>query len=223
VGREVRRELRQAHREARRELHKAQREMGSAFQDWQQSPTGKRFTWRPGAKWTEDIYGNKGFYTPEELAAMEASLSDEDRIRLRVEKRIKARNEFRQHIGWYIAVNLMLWVIWSLTTPGGFMWPLIVMAGWGLGLFAHAFEYWNEYGGGRFKREELVQREMERERERQRLAGRKAKNDDYFSDEVRSDNVRDDYEERHVRLTGDGELTNSFIDQYDPQEKRKNR
>lgn len=41
------------------------------------------------------------------------------------------------HLWSYAAVNLMLVVIWALTTPGGYFWPVWPMMGWGLGLAMH--------------------------------------------------------------------------------------
>jgi hypothetical protein len=76
-------------------------------------------------------------------------------------KRIKAKDEFKIHLVVYLCVNGMLTLIWALTsvgTPflGGFFWPIIPMAGWGIGLVIHAFTAYrtNVYT------EEQVQREM---------------------------------------------------------------
>jgi len=70
---------------------------------------------------------------------------------------------------------------------------------------ADTISYYNDYGGGRDKREEMIQREIERERSRLSGETSKVKND-----------------ERRVRLTEDGELTDSFIDEIDNPNKRKN-
>jgi hypothetical protein len=47
-----------------------------------------------------------------------------------------SRTAFRTHASVFVAVNLLLIVIWATTTPGypWFLWPLL---GWGIGLVAH--------------------------------------------------------------------------------------
>lgn len=44
---------------------------------------------------------------------------------------------FRIHASVFVAVNLLLLVIWLGTTPGGYPWPLFVFFGWGIGVVAH--------------------------------------------------------------------------------------
>lgn len=55
-----------------------------------------------------------------------------------------ANTGFRIHCSVFIAVNLLLLIIWGTTTPGGFPWFLYVLFGWGIGLAAHyaAVERW---------------------------------------------------------------------------------
>jgi 2TM domain len=50
-----------------------------------------------------------------------------------------ARTGFWVHFGIYLAVNLMLFVIWAVTPHRGevlpwFLWPVM---GWGIGIVAH--------------------------------------------------------------------------------------
>lgn len=45
---------------------------------------------------------------------------------------------FQIHAAVYLAVNAFLFMIWLMTTPGGFPWFLIPAGGWGIGLVAHA-------------------------------------------------------------------------------------
>ena len=51
----------------------------------------------------------------------------------------KARSEgpFRAHATSYLLVIAILVIIWALTTPGGYFWPVWPMLGWGIGLAAH--------------------------------------------------------------------------------------
>ena len=76
-------------------------------------------------------------------------------------KRIKAKNEFKIHLVVYLCVNGMLTLIWAFTSmgqpfPGGFFWPVIPMAGWGIGLLIHGYTAYR----GNVYTEEQVQREM---------------------------------------------------------------
>jgi hypothetical protein len=48
---------------------------------------------------------------------------------------------WKTHLGTYLAVNLMLVMIWALTMPGGYFWPIWPMMGWGVGLVSHGFAY----------------------------------------------------------------------------------
>lgn len=127
-----------------------------------------------------------------------------DAIRRKVEQRFQQRNAFYTHLAVYTLVSMLLWVIYGFTAglAGQFVnvpvigvlvpiisfpWPLIIMAGWGIGLIAHGLNYYIRYGEGAIRRREAIQREIERE-----LAldpnYEKPKNDSY------------------VRLTDDGEL-----------------
>jgi serine/threonine-protein kinase len=167
-----------------------------------------RYRWRPGAGWTKDIHGNEGFYTKAELEAMEKDVDPETLIRRRVEKRMEERREFYSHITAYVMVNLMLWVIWAVTDFGGHPWPIYPMLVWGIGVAIHTVIFYNEHGGGRQRRDRIIQEEIERERAR--VYGEKAKNEDFANAPP-------------IRLTGDGELTDSFLDELDGADKRKKR
>jgi hypothetical protein len=52
-----------------------------------------------------------------------------------------ARAAWGAHLGAYLSVNVMLIVIWLLTTPGGYFWPMWPMMGWGIGLAAHGMAH----------------------------------------------------------------------------------
>ena len=135
------------------------------------------------------------------------------RIRGRAVQLINKRREFFQHLAVYALINTMLWIIYgtssSLPLIGDivgsipFPWPLIVMFGWGIGLVYNGFE---ALSAG--SRENAVQREIERERDRLD-AGEKPKR------ERRPDNSAS------VRLTEDGELTDSMVEEINNEEKPK--
>jgi hypothetical protein len=125
-------------------------------------------------------------------------------IRRQVEQRYQQCYAFYAHLAVYTLVSIVLWLIYGFTAGvagqfidapviGGlvpvlsFPWPLIVMAGWGIGLVAHGMNYYVRYGDGAIRRRAAIQREIEREMELN--AGyEKPKND------------------TPMRLTDDGEL-----------------
>jgi hypothetical protein len=57
----------------------------------------------------------------------------------RAVKRLKAKDEFRGHLLLYVLVNGMFVLIWAMT-GANFFWPIFPIAGWGIGLVAHAME-----------------------------------------------------------------------------------
>ena len=55
---------------------------------------------------------------------------------------IAGKRDFRCHALVYCAVNTLLVVIWA-ASGAGYFWPIWPIAGWGIGLAAHA---WQIYG-----------------------------------------------------------------------------
>lgn len=127
-------------------------------------------------------------------------------VRKRVEQRYQQRYAFYTHLAVYTLVNIVLWLIYGATAGVAgqfsdapligtlvpivsFPWPLIVMAGWGIGLVAHGMTYYIRYGGGALRRQAAIQQEIEREMAL-RYAYEKPKND----------------YDVPMRLTDDGEL-----------------
>ncbi len=74
-------------------------------------------------------------------------------------KRLKAKQDFRNHLAAYVVVNTFLVVLWALTGAGGF-WPLFPICGWGIGLALHA---WSVFGPS-VATTEKIEREMDRMR-----------------------------------------------------------
>jgi len=131
---------------------------------------------------------------------------EERKLRQRVEKRIKKRQEELQglviHAAIYFFVNAFIlgWNPW-------------VAFFWGIGLFAQAWDYYHKYGPGATRQEAVIAREIERERQR------------YYN------GLEDDFDKRknedreppRVRLRDDGEFTQSFIDELDEGDRRSDR
>ena len=131
-------------------------------------------------------------------------------MRSRVQEQFNKRKEWLQQRGVYLCINLMLWIIFL--TTGGFVdtppWPLLVSLGWGAGLVAHGIDYRSHTS-----REKAISRAVERERDRL-----------YNSEKPKRDRSADDsYAERRsdVRLTEDGEFTDSMIEQIEDEARSK--
>jgi class 3 adenylate cyclase len=72
-------------------------------------------------------------------------------------KRIRAKRAFEHHATVYVAVNLFLIAVWTLTGRGDF-WPIWPVLGWGLGLGLH---YWTVFRQRPISEDE-IRREMEK-------------------------------------------------------------
>jgi hypothetical protein len=78
-------------------------------------------------------------------------------LRERALKRLKKRRDFKAHLLVYLLVNAFLVVIWYVTTPGGFFWPVFPLVGWGIRVVMNARDV---YYAQDFD-EEDIQREIE--------------------------------------------------------------
>lgn len=90
--------------------------------------------------------------SPAALAQAEAEYREQAGTRAEREEFLRSKQaEFKGHLASYIGVNLFLVFVWFVTSRGypWFIWPL---AGWGLGLFFHAFSI-RHTGGEEFERE----------------------------------------------------------------------
>ena len=161
---------------------------------------------RKGVEFASEIAGQfdkkkkKPPPTPEEL------------IRQRVQKKLRARSEFLQHLTAYMAVNGILWLLW-LSRTGGFPWPLFVTAFWGIGLVNHYVDYYYKHGQGANRGEEEIESEITRQTRISQWHESDRRKGVYDVDEELLD--VDDRNERAVRLNDDGELSDSFVDEVD--------
>jgi hypothetical protein len=76
--------------------------------------------------------------------------------------RLRKRREFIQHLVVYLVVNLVLTLIWLLTTPDGFYWPMFPLLIWGVGLVFHAVDAFSAVFSPAPPAEEKIQREIGR-------------------------------------------------------------
>ena len=77
-------------------------------------------------------------------------------------KRLKEKRDFWSHVAAYVVVNAFLVMIWAVTMPGGYFWPIWVMGGWGIGLALHAY--------GAYLQRPITEEDIEREMHRGRGA-----------------------------------------------------
>ncbi len=64
------------------------------------------------------------------------------------------------HAGVFAIVNFALYALWAMI-GGGYLWPMWVTFGWGIGLLFHAFAV---FFGDRQPSEEKIQAEMDKMR-----------------------------------------------------------
>jgi hypothetical protein len=84
--------------------------------------------------------------------------AQDEELRERAIKHLKKRRDFHAHLLVYFLVNIFLVVIWAMTDPHGFFWPIFPIVGWGIGVVMNA---WDVYRTDDFGEEE-VRREMQR-------------------------------------------------------------
>lgn len=148
-----------------------------------------------------------------------ASKAQYNKVRRRVTQPFRKRIEFLQHAAVFLMINLMLWIIFFLTGSVGreigipdfatsFPWPLIVALGWGAGLAAHAADVFMNGGFRAEARERALQQQVERE-----LQSLEAEQSLYEKPK----------RDRRVRLTEDGELTDSMVEEAWDVDKPKRR
>ncbi len=66
---------------------------------------------------------------------MTTQMSEEELYR-QAEKRVEEKKGFYIHFTVYIAVNIMLVIIWAVT-GAGFPWFIFPLGGWGIGILFH--------------------------------------------------------------------------------------
>jgi len=84
---------------------------------------------------------------------------DADILRL-AKKRVWLKRTLLWHFIAYTIVNALLLLIYEITTPIGYFWPVWSMAGWGLGLVIHVIVIYFLLNNGRSQ--DSVNREYER-------------------------------------------------------------
>jgi hypothetical protein len=85
-------------------------------------------------------------------------VGEDQALREKAIKQLRKQREFRGHLLVYVLVNTFLVVVWALTNPDGFFWPVVPIALWGIGVIMNA---WDVYRGEEFS-EAQIHHEMER-------------------------------------------------------------
>ena len=90
------------------------------------------------------------------------STAESEQLRERAIKRLKKRRDFVGHLIVYTLVNAFVVLIWLLSTPRGFFWPVFPIAGWGIAVVLNAWDVWH---GDEFSPAE-IDREVQRLQQR---------------------------------------------------------
>jgi len=95
---------------------------------------------------------------------MSSGMSEEE-LYSQARKRVEERKGFYIHFALYIAVNILLVIIWAVT-GAGFPWFVFPLGGWGIGILFHFLEVFV------FSRQtDWEKRQIEREVERLKKSG----------------------------------------------------
>lgn len=83
----------------------------------------------------------------------------EKEIREQAIARVKAKDSLRSVAGSWVVVTIVVLVVYFVTTPGGYFWPIWPILGVG---FAVASSAWSVYRMGHDNREARIQAEIDR-------------------------------------------------------------
>jgi hypothetical protein len=93
-------------------------------------------------------------------------MSEDQDLRDFARKRLKKQQEFKQYLGVWVGVSILVTGIWFLTSPDGFFWPMWVIFGMGVGAL---FTGIDAYGPGQKKL--ITEADVDAEVERLRRKG----------------------------------------------------
>jgi phosphate/sulfate permease len=61
-----------------------------------------------------------------------------EEILLKAQKRVDDKKAFYSHLAVYLLFNIAFIIIWAVTSPGGYIWFIWPICGWGVALALHA-------------------------------------------------------------------------------------
>lgn len=70
-------------------------------------------------------------------------MNDQEERRAAAIDRINTKRDFRSHAFVYVAVNVLLIIVWA-ASGAGYFWPIWVIGGWGIGLAVHGWQVYGE-------------------------------------------------------------------------------
>ena len=84
--------------------------------------------------------------------------NEEELLRQRAVKQVRKRRDFYGHLLVFVLVNAAVITIWATIGDGGFLWPIFLILGWGIGLVMNAWDvFYRSY-----EDEGQIQREIDR-------------------------------------------------------------
>lgn len=101
----------------------------------------------------------------EQTSGSDRTGTEEEDLRELAIRELRRKREFLDHLGWFIFINAVLWVIWAVNgADTDDIWPAWVTGIWGVFVVSQA---WRVYRGpdGR-PSEQQIQQEMQRLRDR---------------------------------------------------------
>ncbi|HXZ69383.1 MAG TPA: 2TM domain-containing protein [Streptosporangiaceae bacterium] len=78
-------------------------------------------------------------------------------------QQLKQRRDFRGHLLIYTLVNAFLVVIWAITDPHGFFWPVFPIGIWGIAVVMNALDV--------YRRPEFTEQDIQHEMKREHRHG----------------------------------------------------
>jgi hypothetical protein len=73
-------------------------------------------------------------------------MNDEE-LREFARKRLKKQADFKQYLWVWLGVSILLTVIWFLSSPGGYFWPIWVIFGMGIAAVLTGLDAAGKLGG----------------------------------------------------------------------------
>ena len=94
----------------------------------------------------------------------------EDEIYEEARRRVKAKRDFYGHFAAYVVVNIILVIVWALTSPGGYLWFLWPLGMWGVFVLWHFLDVFvfNVLVFGRRSDKGAIEKEADKIRKEQR-------------------------------------------------------
>jgi 2TM domain-containing protein len=91
-------------------------------------------------------------------ATQDAPATERSALREAAVKRLEKKRDFHAHLLVFTLTNALVWLIWFLTAPGGFPWPVLLTGAWAIGVVMNG---WDVYYRRPFTEAE-VRQEMDR-------------------------------------------------------------